>query len=134
MATYQSSLVTDGVVYDEVGVKVRKATYAVTAAIAGGVNVLEMIPVYKGEMLVDLKAEYDDLDSNGTPAIDATVGDGGDVDRFISTSTTPQAGGLVGIEHNVGHVFTADDTIDVDISTAAATGQAGNITVVATLI
>ena len=134
MATYQSELVANGPVYNEVGPKIRKATYSITAAIAGGTNVIEMIPVYAGETVVDVTLMSTDLDTNGSPAIDLNVGDAADVDRFITTSTVGQAGGVARLNDNVGHVYTADDTLDINIETAAATGAAGTLTLVATLI
>lgn len=133
MATYQSSLVTDGIVYDEVGPKVRKASYDITAAMLAGTHVFQMIPVYKGEMLAELIVVSGDLDTNGSPTAAFTVGDGGDVDRFISTNIAG-TGGNIRLEHNLGYVFPADDTIDIDLSAAAATAQAGTVTVVAILI
>lgn len=133
MATHQSSLVLNGPVYSEIGPKIRKATFPVTAAIAGAAaDIIEMIPVYAGETLIDVALEAPDLDSGSGILLD--VGDGNDDDRFIVASNVGQSGGVARLGVNLGHEYSADDTIDVTISTAAAGGQAGTITLVAHLI
>lgn len=133
MTTHQSILVSEGPAYTGIGPKVRKATFAVTAAIAdAAADIIEMIPVYAGEMLVDLTFESTDLDTGAALLMD--VGDGGDDDRFIVADNVGQSGGLVRLAQNAGHVYSADDTIDVTISTAAGTGAAGTITLIAHLI
>lgn len=86
--------------------------------------------VPKGFNLVQLVGIVDDLDSNGAPAIVFTIGDSGSANRFLTVSTAGQAGGALAAlaTTGVGYHFDVDTEIVFKATTAAATAQAGNIT------
>jgi hypothetical protein len=116
-------------------VGVRKQTYSLTAALTVN-DVIQMIPVYAGEMVVELRLICDDLDTGTALVLD--VGDGDDVDRYIDGTTIGQTGGTVAMGSGIttaktmGHVYTADDTIDVLVAVAPGTGAtSGTITLIA---
>lgn len=125
------------------GLFYRKATFAHPTSGNGSAaaDVIQMIPVAKGTTVLNVFLTAEDIDSNGSPAITLDVGDGGDPDRFIDGSTVGQAGGIAQIGSGVAaaaidgfpYTYTADDTIDVTVATAAATKAAGNITLWAVL-
>lgn len=110
-----------GVVY------VREATYAITGAMVVD-DVIQMVPVAKGERLVDLQVVLEDFDTGTALVVD--VGDGDDVDRYVDGSTIGQTGGLVRLGQGiatdaaaiaVSRLYTAADTIDVYIAVAPGT-------------
>lgn len=117
------------------------ATYEIAAALVVN-DVIQMVKVPIGARIVTISLAADDLDSGATPLITLDVGDGGDTDRFIAASTIAQAGGIARIGDNItgaaaadclGYVYTADDTIDVLVHAAPATGAtSGTITMVVT--
>lgn len=58
------------------------------------------------------------------------VGDGGDVDRYVA-SVDVQATGLIGTWLTTGYQYTADDTVDIELTSVgtAATAGAGRLEV-----
>ncbi len=122
---------------------VRKASYELTKALVIN-DVIEMIPVYKDERVIDLRIIVDDLDTGGTPLIVFDVGDGVDVDRYIDGSILARTGGSA--EYGSGitgaapalaldFAYPADDTIDVIFGAAPATGATtGTVTVIAQIV
>jgi len=93
-----------------------------------------MVKIPSGATVLDVILSVDDLDS-GTDCVLA-VGDGGDVDRFISGSTIGQGGGTVGLGSGItgataaaaaGYTYTSNDTIDIKVTTAPAGGGVGTI-------
>jgi hypothetical protein len=120
-------------------VGVREVSIEVTAAqMDDNTQVFEMIPVFKGEVLVDVWLQADDLDAGAGLVLD--VGDGVVTDRYIDGSTIGQAGGTHRFADTPGvapsfaefpHEYAADDTIDVAVQVAAGTGQAGTLTLIA---
>lgn len=140
MATVSSSKVADTVPTrtPHNGVVAVKATYAVPASGDGTAadDIIQMVKVPKGATILDVTLTSEDLDSNGTPTIVLDVGDGDDPDRFIDGSNVAQAGGVARLGSGVAaaatdglfYTYTAEDTIDVKVVTAAATKAAGNIT------
>lgn len=144
MATYQTGAAELGhafVPFPQGTVAVRAQTFSVDTALALN-DVIEMIPVYEGERVVDLILLSDDLDTNGTPTIDLHVGDGVDPDRYIAASDVGQAGGRAPYGEGLAseaaevaarrYVYTADDTIDITVSTGPATGATSvDITLIA---
>jgi hypothetical protein len=133
MATLSSDAVSSNSAFRPPGggiIGVREATYTFSAAFALN-DVIQMVPVAKGERAVGGQLIVEtDLDSNGTPLIILSVGDGVDTDRYISGSTIGQTGGVVtwgsGIDTaaeaaSYNYKYTAADTIDVKVTTAAAT-------------
>ena len=88
--------------------------YSVTANPTAA-DVIQMVPVPRGARILDVILSATDMDSNGTPTVAYTVGDGGSANRFITTSTIGQAGGVARLNAQGGHLYTfaADGTIDV---------------------
>jgi hypothetical protein len=113
------------------GVCARVGTYSVAAALVID-DVIQAIPVYAGETVVGLEVVATDLDTNGTPLITLDVGDGDTADRFIAASTVGQAGGSAKHDVGVPYTYAADDTVDVKVKAAPATGAtSGTVTVMA---
>jgi hypothetical protein len=109
---------------------VREAVYTSTAALALN-DVIQMVPMAKNERAVGGQLIVEtDLDTNGAPAIVLSVGDGVDTDRYISSTTIAQTGGVVNWGLNIdtaaeaatyNYKYPAADTIDILVNTAAAT-------------
>lgn len=98
------------------------STYTLTAALVVD-DVIQMVKVPAGATVLDVTLTADDIDTGGSPAIVLDVGDGADVDRFIDGSTSGQAGGITRANtKNLPYTYTADDTIDVLVQVAPATG------------
>lgn len=113
------------------GVFARTATYSLAAALVVD-DVIQAIPVFAGETVLNVEVRSADLDTNGTPAITLDVGDGDDDDRYLAADTVAQAGGRVVCGLVLPYTYTADDTIDVHVDTAPATGAtSGDVTVTA---
>lgn len=114
------------------GVTAVHADLVVTAAATN--DVFRMVKVSKGDVIYDVILGAGDVDS-GT-ALVMTVGDGGDTDRFITASTIGQAGGVARMNNYAGQGFTysADDTIDILVSTGATGIAAGSPTVSVTVL
>jgi hypothetical protein len=114
---------------------VREATYEISAALVLN-DVIQMVKVHAGEEVVDIQLITDDLDTDGSPAILLDVGDGDNPDRYIDGATVGQGGGIATIGSGITAdaqlirgVYSADDTIDVKVATAPATGAtSGTIT------
>jgi len=131
--TYTSAAVAANNAYKDLGVFVRTFDVPVTAAMVGTINnVIQALPVYAGETVLGVELVATDLDT-GAAAITLSVGDGASTARYISASDVGQAGGLA--KHTAGtpYQYAADDTIDVLVAAAAATGADGTITVTVTL-
>jgi hypothetical protein len=105
----------------------RKQTFTVATALTVN-NVIEMVPVYAGETVLDIILVTDDLDTAGSPAIVLDVGDGVDTDRYIDGTTVGQTGGTARLgsgittAKTIGYVYPADDTVDVLVQVAPGTG------------
>ena len=92
-------------------VGVRYAKYSVTAA-PNADDVYQMVDVFAGETVHDVKIKSSDLD--GGTALVFGVGDGSDTDRYIAASTAGQTGVADEMDADVAPVaYTADDTIDI---------------------
>ena len=107
-------------------------TYEITAALALN-DVIQMVHVPDGATVVSTVLGTDDLDTNGSPTIVLDVGDDGDTDRFVDGATVGQAGGITDTSDmamtGFGYTYTADNTIDVLVQAAPATGAtSGTIT------
>lgn len=123
------------------------STFDVAAAVdatngggAGGTafvvnDVVQMCKVPKGARVLEVILTTTDLDT-GTPALVLDVGDGDDTDRYIDGATIGGTGGTArlgsGITTNTpAFTYTANDTIDVLVQVAPATGTAtGTLTLV----
>ena len=139
MPTITSSAVTD----DEATFRpfptgmlgVRSASLAVTAGQAQDADsVFQMIPVYAGETVYDVILQCTDMDSATALVLD--VGDGLVTDRYIDGATIGQTGGTHRFANAPGAApslaefpfrYTADDSIDIDVSATAGTGLAGTL-------
>lgn len=109
-------------------------TYELSAALVVN-DVIQMVKVPKGARIVEVILGSDDLDTGGSPAIILAVGDGTTADRFVTGSTIAQGAGLVRLNQvdGIGYVYTAEDTIDIKVTTAPATGATSgtlNLTVI----
>lgn len=119
------------------GVIAVRSKYTLTAALVLN-DVIQMVTVPKGAQILEIILGSDDLDTNGTPTIVLNVGDGNLSDRFIKQQTVAQAGGVVRlgagiaatlVSGAIGYQYTAEDTIDVLVQAAPATGAtSGDIT------
>jgi len=90
---------------------VRYAKYTVTAACNTN-DVYQMVDVFAGETVHDVKIKSSDLD--GGTALVYGVGDGSDTDRYMAASTAGQGGTADEMDADVAPVaYTADDTIDI---------------------
>jgi len=99
------------------------ATYTVTAALVVN-DVIQMVKVPSGAIITGVTIGATDLDTNGAPAIVLDVGDGDDTARFIDGATVGQGGGSSDTlaVAGFGYTYSADDTIDVIVQVAPATG------------
>lgn len=132
MATFQSNKVVDSIPARDAldGVQSVTGKYSLTAALVLN-DVIQMVKIPAGHQVVDVILSADDLDTNGTPLISLTVGDGDDTARFIAASTIGRTGGVARLDQKAGlqKVYTAEDTVDVKVSAAPATGAVtGDIT------
>lgn len=110
------------------GVFARTTTYDVAAALVVN-DVIQAIPVFAGETVLQVEVRASDLDS--ATALTLDVGDGDDDARFLAADTVGQAGGRVVCGLALPYQYSADDTIDVHVDTAPGTGVTGTITVTA---
>jgi hypothetical protein len=98
-------------------------SYALTAALVLD-DIIQMVRVPAGATVLDVTLKVPDLDSHGSPAITLDVGYGGDDDYWIVANTVGQAGGFIraSATTTVPLAFTSEDTIDIHVDTAPATG------------
>lgn len=116
--------------------KVVVSEYEITAALALN-DVIQMVKVPVGAIVSNVVLATDDLDSGGSPAIVLDVGDGGNTDRYIDGATVGQAGGITDSSNlaidGIGYTYTAEDTIDILVQVAPATGAtSGTIKLIVT--
>ena len=114
MATFTSDVVAGNQTFKPfpggtVGVRYGKFT---TTAAPNTSDVYQMVDVFAGETVVDVKLSSSDLDT-GTDLVYG-VGEGTDTDRYIAASAAGQTGIADDMEANTAPVaYTADDTIDI---------------------
>jgi hypothetical protein len=130
--TYSSSAVASTVqAKTELGVNIVKGSYALTGALVVN-DVIKMVKVPSGAIIHSIFVGVPDLDSDGTPAVTLSVGDGDSASRFVLDSTVGQATGVIvgpSVAGGVGYAYTADDTIDIKVTTAPDTSATtGTIT------
>lgn len=103
-------------------------TWDVTAAQAAAVNTyFQGVKVKAGTTMIQGAVRSTDMDAGTALVWDVGYGESSAADDLLDGSTIGQAGGtapLVGFPLT----FTADDTIDVKVATAAGTGAAGQFT------
>jgi hypothetical protein len=106
-------------------------THALAANVTAD-DIIELIKVPRGARIQEVVMTITDMDTHGSPTLAFEVGDGGDTDRFITSSALGTTGGTVRINSLVGlnYQYTADDTIDIKWNTAAATFAAGSFSIV----
>ncbi len=120
----------------------RKAT--ITTPVLALNDVIQTLNVYAGETLHALRVVSTDIDTNGSPAVVLDIGYGNSTSATGANSaaikdgsTIGQAGGIelysaLSADDDASEPveFTADDTIDIHVQVAPATGAAGTITVI----
>jgi hypothetical protein len=125
MATFTSPQVDGNQVFKpfpDGNLGVRYAKLTVTAAL-NAADVFQMVDVFAGETVHNVKIKVSDLDAGTALVLD--VGDDGDVDRFIDGSTVGQAGGTDHEDANgAPQVYTADNTVDILCTVAPGTDVA----------
>jgi len=130
MATYKSDMVNGNQSFKPFpsgAVGVRYAKFTATTAIALN-DVIEMVDVFAGETVHDVKIKTGDLDTGTALVLD--VGYGGATDSIIDGSTIGQAGGTDHADANIAPiVFSSDDTIDVKAQVGPSGGGTGDIEV-----
>jgi hypothetical protein len=105
-------------------------TVAILAADLVAANTVQVMQVPKGFVLTGIYLALTDVDTNGTPTVTATLGDAGDDDRFVVSSTIGQAGGSTNTLAATGlyYEFTTDTNIALKFPVGAATAAAGTAT------
>lgn len=105
-------------------------TYELSTGELEADDVIQMLPVQKGAIILEVILAVDDLDDDGTPAVVLSVGDASDDDRFITASAAGQAGGVSRLNNVAGllYKYTADDTIDLKVQTVPDSAVAGTVT------
>ena len=125
MATFTSDLIDGNQVFKpfpDGNLGVRYAKYSVTAA-PNANDVYQMVDVFAGETVHDVKIKSSDLD--GGSGLVYGVGDGGDTDKYIAASTCGQGGTADEMDADVAPVdYTSDDTIDIICEVAPGTDVA----------
>jgi hypothetical protein len=125
MATFTSPQVDGNQVFKpfpDGNLGVRYAKYVVAAALNAN-DVFQMVDVFSGETVHNVKIKVSDLDAGTALVLD--VGDDGDVDRFIDGSTAGQTGVTDHEDANgAPHPYTADNTVDVLCTVAPGTDVA----------
>lgn len=91
-------------------------------------EVIEMIQMFRGEVVHEIVLEWDALGSSSS----ISVGDGGSAARYIGTTTTTSSGIAritTACDVGRGYKYTADDTIDVTVVGAGAITNTIRVTV-----
>ena len=130
MATFSSDMVSGNQSFKPFpsgAIGVRYAKFTATTAIALN-DVIEMVDVFAGETVHDVKIKTGDLDTGTALVLD--VGYGGATDSIIDGSTIGQAGGSDHADANMAPItFASDDTIDVKAQVGPSGGGLGDIEV-----
>lgn len=110
------------------GLSSTSETYSLTGALTLGQTPIQ-ITAKKGFTLFGYELESDDLDTNASPLVRLELGDGNDTNRFLSASTIGTSGGTAEDTLDSLYRYSVDDTIDLRVSVAPATGATtGDIT------
>jgi hypothetical protein len=117
MPTYRSDLVTAGV---PAKTAIEKCTAIGRLTVGTGLaaaDILEMVPVPKGARITDISI-HASASLGGT--LTASIGDGAAAARFAAAAAFGQgAAGLNRLSAGLGHQYTANDTVDIVVATAA---------------
>lgn len=109
-------------------VKAVESQITISSAPSGG-DIFEMVRVPEDCTVVDVVLITDTLDSGSGIVLD--VGDGDDDDYYIAGDTTAQTGGVARMSTgNHPKTYSASDTIDITVDTAAGTFTSGDVTLV----
>ena len=116
----------------------RQASVTLATADGAAASVHRLIPVFKGERLLDLTLIATDLGTGNPSRLDVGyAGDHDDVtadgDAFIDNSNVGVDGGIARATLGLNHVFAQDDTLTVTIAAAATAPAAATITLIAYL-
>ena len=86
-------------------------------------DVIQMVKIPNRATILEVILATDDLDQS--TGLRLAVGDGSDVDRFISADDVGEAGGFVRLNNITGflHQYSAEDTIDIKATVAPGSGQ-----------
>ena len=121
MATFTSDMVSGNQSFKPFpsgAVGVRKGKITLTAAPNAG-DVYQLVDVFAGETVHDVKIKSSDLDSGS--GLVWGVGDGADTDYYIAASNAGQGGTADEQDADVcPKEYTADDTIDIICEVAPA--------------
>lgn len=102
-------------------------SYALTAALALD-DVIRLCKIPAGAVITKLFIFIPDLDTNVSPAITFDVGDDADTDRYGNDITVGQSAGVFDLEDIIaagfGYVYTAEQYLQLVVSTGPATGAA----------
>lgn len=143
MATYTSSY-TQATAYKNTPthglsetLKCMSATVNCSAALTTA-DVIKFFTMPKNAKIQGFKMGVDQLDSNGSPTLTFDVGDAGSATRLFSASVAGRTSGGAWVTDTgsgaqyaaLGYQFTADTLIQAVPHANAATGAAGNITLV----
>jgi hypothetical protein len=130
MATYNSDMVAGNQSFKPFpsgALGVRYAKFTASTAIALN-DVIQMVDVFAGETVHDVKIKTGDLDTGTALVLD--VGYGGATDSIIDGSTIGRAGGSDSIDADTAPIaFASDDTIDVKVQVGPTGGGVGDIEV-----
>jgi hypothetical protein len=111
------------------------ATHTLTTGQQETADIVQMVKVPKGATILDVILTSADIDSASSAVL--AVGDAGAATRFIAGSTIGQAGGVERLNQFAGlnYEYTADDTIDLKVTTAPGTPVEGvvNLCVIYTM-
>lgn len=104
-----------------IGVTTVATTYALTTNLIIN-DVIQVCKIPKGAVILDATVGMPDVDSATSIVWD--LGDGTTTGRFISGSTIGRSAGVARLDQvdGVGYKYTADDTIDLKVTTAPGTG------------
>lgn len=93
-------------------------------------NTVRMFKAPKGFVCTGVYLALTDIDTGGSPAVLATLGDAGDDDRFVASTNIGQAGGSTTTLAATGlyYEFTDDTDVVLKFPTAAAAPAAGTAT------
>lgn len=104
------------------------AKWTIPTTALGVGDIIKLFRIPAGAKVLSVLTKADDADSNGSPTIAFNLGDTGSANRYLSASNIAQAGGIaesaIGAAFK-GYEYTADDTIQIAITAAAATQTAG---------
>ena len=132
MATYKSDMVNGNQSFKPFpsgAVGVRYAKFTATTAITTN-DVIEMVDVFAGETVHDVKIKVGDRDTGTSLVLDVGYGGAGNTDSIIDGSEIGRTGGSDHADADIAPItFASDDTIDVKAQVGPSGGGLGDIEV-----